>query len=679
MVAACPFPSLRGSQALIREMSEALATKGHEVHVVTYPSAQHLAPVERMSIHRVRRLPFIGSAPPPVGWQKAILDLALVWVLWRVVRRHRIDVIHAHNVEAPLVAYFVRLISGVPVVYHAHNALVDELPFYFERNSTRNLGRRVGGWLDRRVAVWSDHTIALSTRLGAYLAVRGAAGKTTVIPPAVSPVAIRESMRGPISNRPGSPRGRRSSTSAQRWAPVQPTAGEPACIAYAGNLDQYQNLQCLLEAFERVCAAEPRARLLLLLHPASGARIGRRVRELAARPGVSVRTVRTHGAVTRELRRADVLVCPRTSWSGFPIKTLNYMATGRPIVQARSSAHPLTDGVSALLFDDDDPGALAKSILRILRDPDLGERLGRASRDLVGREYAWPAVLSRVEKVYAALVIDEDFANRKKGKTLDSGVDRMNSMPKTEARQLASTGVPKRRGLAPILAGLAGVLLLAGCASRQTEVVAPLPAIAPPAVPGAVRDGANYLIERGDQLRIKFAFHPELDVKVPVAPDGNIDIPGVGQVTVEGKTADQVAGEIEVAASDQLRDPEVTVIVAEFGERLVYVGGEVRLPGPVRFRDGMSPLQAIMDRGGFTEVARVDSVLHLSPNGGSYSARRLDYTTNLNKTELELAALGVYDVIYVPRTFIGDANAFVRLYIRGLMPTMPRVGVGFQQ
>jgi hypothetical protein len=31
----------------------------------------------------------------------------------------------------------------------------------------------------------------------------------------------------------------------------------------------------------------------------------------------------------------------------------------------------------------------------------------------------------------------------------------------------------------------------------------------------------------------------------------------------------------------------------------------------------------------------------------------------------------------VPRTFIGDANAFVRLYIRGLMPTMPRLGVGF--
>ncbi len=678
MVAACPFPSLRGSQALVRELSEALAANGHEVHVVTYPSAQHMAPVERMSIHRVPRIPFVRATPPPVGWQKVILDLALVWVLWRVVRAQQIDVIHAHNVEAPLVSYLVRFLTGVPVVYHAHNALVDELPFYFQRSWSRKFGRWVGGVLDGHIAARSNHTIALSTRLAAYLAVRGAADKTSVIPPAVFPMALRG----------GLPRRERLGASSQAQprmpecevgARAAPFPGQPVRIAYAGNLDRYQNLECLLEAFERVCAAEPRSRLTLLLHPSAGPKMRRRVSELAARPGVSVRVAGTHGAVAKELRKADVLVCPRTSWSGFPIKILNYMAAGRPIVQARSSAHALTEGVSGLLFDDGDPGALAKSILRIARDPELGERLGRSSRHLVGRDFVWPAVLPRVEAIYRNLVKDEDSETGRKRKTLDSGVDRMIAMPKTETRQLASPGAPQSRRIGPLFAGLAAVLSIAGCSMREPEPVAPLPPILAPGVPGAARDSATYLIEPGDQLRVKFLYHPELDVKVPVAPDGNIDVPGVGQIHVEGKTADQVAGEVERVSSDQLRDPEVTVIVAEFGERLIYVGGEVRLPGPVRFRDGMTPLQAIMDRGGFTEVARVDSVLHLSPNGGSYAATRLDYTTNLNQGELELATLGVYDVIYVPRTFIGDANAFVRLYIRGLLPTMPRVGVGFQQ
>jgi hypothetical protein len=49
----------------------------------------------------------------------------------------------------------------------------------------------------------------------------------------------------------------------------------------------------------------------------------------------------------------------------------------------------------------------------------------------------------------------------------------------------------------------------------------------------------------------------------------------------------------------------------------------------------------------------------------------------VKKGSPELTTLAVNDVIYVPRTFIGDANAFVRLYIRGLMPTTPRLGIGF--
>ena len=90
-------------------------------------------------------------------------------------------------------------------------------------------------------------------------------------------------------------------------------------------------------------------------------------------------------AAMRALAQADVLVCPRTSWSGFPIKVLNYMALGRPIVHARASAHALEDGVTGLLYDDGDAGALAKALLRVVRDPALAAQLGRQAR-IVARE-----------------------------------------------------------------------------------------------------------------------------------------------------------------------------------------------------------------------------------------------------------------------------------------------------
>jgi protein involved in polysaccharide export with SLBB domain len=225
-----------------------------------------------------------------------------------------------------------------------------------------------------------------------------------------------------------------------------------------------------------------------------------------------------------------------------------------------------------------------------------------------------------------------------------------------------------------LLAGALLVGILAGCAAQRTE--APLPPLAEPLSPSLV-DTGQYRLEPGDVLRIKFIYQPEMDVKVQVDPDGNIAIPGVGELQARGKTAEELATDVETLSSTNLRDPEVTVIVAELGPRKIYVGGEVRLPGPVPYRVGMTPMQAIMDRGGFTEVARIDSVLHVTSKGTSVEASRLDFSGELKSGTPELTTLAVNDVIYVPRTFIGDANAFVRLYIRGLMPTMPRLGVGF--
>jgi protein involved in polysaccharide export with SLBB domain len=114
--------------------------------------------------------------------------------------------------------------------------------------------------------------------------------------------------------------------------------------------------------------------------------------------------------------------------------------------------------------------------------------------------------------------------------------------------------------------------------------------------------------------------------------------------------------------------------VAQLAGQKVYVGGEVRLPGFVAYQAGMSPLQAIMDRGGFTDTARMDSVLRLSAGENDYQGTRLDFTKPLSEGTREDMHLAAGDVLYVPRTFIGDVNAFVRLYIRNMLPTTTHVG-----
>jgi len=291
---------------------------------------------------------------------------------------------------------------------------------------------------------------------------------------------------------------------------------------------------------------------------------------------------------------------------------------------------------------------------------------------VVARErYSAAGVLARLLSVYDC-VIERDRRGRMRPTDAAREVEFTMSEsrnPMEHRRSFRQRG--KRRHNLTLVAGSLLIGVLAGCSASRPE--APLPPVAEPLSPSLV-DTGQYRLEAGDVLRVKFTYQPELDVKVQIDPNGNISIPGVGEVQAVGKTAEEVAKDVQTLSSTNLRDPEVTVIVAELGPRKVYVGGEVRLPGPVVYKVGMTPMQAILDRGGFTEVARTDSVLHVTGKGNSVEATRLDFSGELKNGSPELSTLAVDDVIYVPRTFIGDANSFVRLYIRGLMPIEPRLG-----
>jgi len=192
----------------------------------------------------------------------------------------------------------------------------------------------------------------------------------------------------------------------------------------------------------------------------------------------------------------------------------------------------------------------------------------------------------------------------------------------------------------------------------------------------AASESGTYRLQPGDLLRVKFLYHPELDVKVPVRPDGVVTLQMAGDIHAAGLKTAELENIIKERTSDRLREPEVSVLVAQLGDRKVYVGGEVRIPGFVAFHEGMTPLQAVMDRGGFTDTARIDSVLRLSPMRSDYQGTRLDFTKPLSTGIPEQTRLAAGDVLYVPRTFIGDVDTFVRLYIKEVLPIPPRVGAG---
>lgn len=278
----------------------------------------------------------------------------MVMKLRQVVERHRIDAVIAHNYEALLVG----LAAGKrPLIYHAHNAMSDELPYYFRWTSGP---AKLGRWLDRTFPRKADRVIVPHQRLAGHLVVRGCAhDKITVIPP---PLRVED-------------------FEVCQVADVLPP------VLYTGNLDAYQNLGLLFAAMERVRKRFPEARLRIA------------TAENATFPDAEVIPVKGFDALHRILAEDSVLALPRVSWSGYPIKLLNAMAAGKAIVACQSAAYPLHHGIDALVVPDDDVAAFSDALIQLMADSALRRKLGLAARASVALDHEPASVGAKLEAV----------------------------------------------------------------------------------------------------------------------------------------------------------------------------------------------------------------------------------------------------------------------------------------
>lgn len=358
MLAACPFPTHQGTQVFIRHLAGALAAAGHDVHVIAYGHGEYESTLP-FHLHRAPTLSLRLRSGPHL--LKPAADLALAITALRVARAHGCDVIHAHNVEGLAVGAVLKSRAGIPLVYHAHNAMGPELPTYFERPAARAVASFFGDLLDRTLPHAADAVIAFDVNHKALHELYGVAdNRIHVIPPGLQGAEIRGAA-------PAAVRALKEKLGPGPW------------ILYAGNPDAYQNLSLLWQAFALVRQQRPDAKLLVATSYAPSVF----AQSLASAPSSAGIVVHRYEGLD-ELRAlfavAQVGVCGRVLWTGVPIKVLNYLAAGLPVVACRNAARHLVAAHSGVVVEPE-PAAFAAGILDILERPALGRKPHRHAFD----------------------------------------------------------------------------------------------------------------------------------------------------------------------------------------------------------------------------------------------------------------------------------------------------------
>jgi protein involved in polysaccharide export with SLBB domain len=211
------------------------------------------------------------------------------------------------------------------------------------------------------------------------------------------------------------------------------------------------------------------------------------------------------------------------------------------------------------------------------------------------------------------------------------------------------------------------LLIAAGCTATWVEHPSPKEPLDKQA---RLYPAQEYKIQYGDQLDIKFLYNPELNENLPVRPDGRITLQLVGDLMVVDMTPTQLAEALKTRYATEVKKPEITVIVRQFAAQKVFVDGEVTRPGLLQLVGPMTVSQAIAQSGGFGYDARKSEVIVIrqNPAGKPFVTvvdvlqvqRGIDMTMDIN--------LMPYDMVYVPKSAIGEIDKFVDQYVRKLLP-----------
>jgi polysaccharide export outer membrane protein len=151
----------------------------------------------------------------------------------------------------------------------------------------------------------------------------------------------------------------------------------------------------------------------------------------------------------------------------------------------------------------------------------------------------------------------------------------------------------------------AAYALLSALSIAAVPVCAAAPA-APPSAPAvAAGIGPDYRIGPGDSLQIYVWQNPDLSVTVPVRQDGRVSTPLVEDMLAAGKTASQLARDIERVLTEYVKSPKVNVFVLIAVSALseVKVTGQVKTPKALPYHEGMTVLDAVLAVGGLTDFA----------------------------------------------------------------------------
>lgn len=380
MIAPQPFFEPRGTPISVYQRLDGLSRLGHKIDLLTYHVGQDVN-LPNVLIHRIPQVPFIRELKVGPSFPKVILDIFLFMKAIKLLISNRYEIIHSHE-EAAIFSTLLAAIFRKAHLYDMHSSLPKQL-VNFNYGSYRPI-IKLFDLFERWTIKSADAIITIGPDLEKHVyRINPEATQITI-----ENLPLHLQRANPLED----PR--------KQWA-----VNDEIVVVYTGTFERYQGIELLIESARIVNDKYPRVVFMLV----GGKRNQiQNLRELTIELHLE-NSVHFVGSVSLEMANqymemADILVSPRVEGTSVPLKIYSYLHIGKPIVATNLVAHTsvLDDEVAVLV--EPTAEALSDGLIRLIRDPQLREKLAQRSKKIVEEKYNIADYLSKLEKIYSSLM-----------------------------------------------------------------------------------------------------------------------------------------------------------------------------------------------------------------------------------------------------------------------------------
>nr|NQU90553.1 glycosyltransferase [Bacteroidota bacterium] len=387
LIAPQPFFQWRGTPIRVNVNLQALTKLEYSVDLLTLPIGEKLEP-EGVNIIRVANPFRIKQIPIGPSLYKFFFDFFILFKGFQLIRIKKYLIVHGVE-DAGTIAVILSRFSDSKAIFEKHSD-----PVSHRKGFIKNVLLGVYAYVEKLTVKYAQAVIC--TGPGLTKQVKQMGNSTPVFN---------------ISDIPSSHK-QPSDDQVMKVRHELQLRKDEVLISFVGSFTPYQGIDLLMDTIHEVLKSSPIARFVLIGGKADEIN---KWKEVFRQQGI-LKAINFTGMVAPDevpiiLSASDILISPRTSGANTPLKLLDYLKAGRPIVATNAEANRLILNDDMAIITDPNPVSMASAIISLINDPGRRTAMGKKGKELYETKYNFRIFVEQLRECYQCVLNPEAMSD----------------------------------------------------------------------------------------------------------------------------------------------------------------------------------------------------------------------------------------------------------------------------